>query len=288
MRIELLTIPGCPHGASARELFASALELEGIDPALLTVTEITTDADAAAVSFRGSPTFIIDGTDLYPSNASPALTCRLYPSRHGLSGQPDLQSLRQAIRGVGPQRPAADLRAGARALEPTGEEIAAGYRRAVHGLDTWLGSVTPEALRRKSHGTRWTNEELFFHMVFGYMVVRALLPLVRAVSRLPRGVGIAFAAGLNAGTRPFNAVNYWGSRAAALVYNRHRMGRKLEKTIRALSRRLERETPESLARSMPFPDKWDPFFKPVMTVRDVYAYPTLHFDFHARQLSLGD
>ena len=103
MDVELLTIPGCPHAVPARELFASALELEGIDPALLAVTEITTDADAAAASFQGSPSFIIDGKDLFPSDAAPALTCRVYPSQRGLSGQPDLESLREAIRGVRPR-----------------------------------------------------------------------------------------------------------------------------------------------------------------------------------------
>ena len=65
------------------------------------------------------------------------------------------------------------------------------------------------------------------------------------------------------------------------------MARKLEKTLNAITRRLERESTESLSRSMPFPDRWDPFFKPAMTLMDVYAYPTQHFDFHARQLSLG-
>lgn len=171
-------------------------------------------------------------------------------------------------------------------MEPTREEITAGYRRAVRDLDAWLGSTTSADLHRKSNGTLWTNEELLFHMVFGYMVVRALLPLVRVVSRLPKPARIGFAAVLNAGTRPFDAVNYWGSRAAALVYNRRRMGRKLDRTITALTRRLERESSGSLNRSMPFPDRWDPFFRPVMTLLDVYAYPTLHFDFHARQLSL--
>jgi hypothetical protein len=171
-------------------------------------------------------------------------------------------------------------------MEPTRDEITAGYRRAIHDLDTWLGSTTSGELHRKSDGTRWTNEELLFHMVFGYMVVRALLPLVRVVSRLPRRAGTAFAAVLNAGTRPFDVVNYWGSRAATLVYNRQRMGRKMERTINALTQRLERESSGSLARSMPFPDRWDPFFKPVMTLQDVYAYPTLHFDFHAKQLNL--
>lgn len=102
MHIELLTIPDCPHSRSARELFATALELEGIDPAQLTVTEITTDADAAAASFHGSPSFVIDGADLFPSNAASALTCRVYPSQRGFTGQPDLESLRKAIQGVPP------------------------------------------------------------------------------------------------------------------------------------------------------------------------------------------
>jgi hypothetical protein len=175
---------------------------------------------------------------------------------------------------------------GAHTTEPAREELTAGYRRAIHDLDIRLGRTTSAELDRKSNGTRWTSEELLFHVVFGYMVVRTLLPLVRVVSRLPRPVGPAFAATLNAGTRPFDVVNYWGSRAAALVCNRRKTGRKLERTINAPTQRLEHESSASLARSMPFPVRWDPFFKPVMTLQDVYAYPTLHFDFHARQLNL--
>ncbi|APX00484.1 DinB family protein [Arthrobacter sp. QXT-31] len=165
--------------------------------------------------------------------------------------------------------------------------ILAEYDRARADLDAWLTSATAEDLRCKSNGTKWTNEELLFHMVFGYMVVRALLPLVHIISRLPPPAGKAFAALLNAGTRPFDVINYWGSRSAALVYNKRRMARKLEKTISAITRRLERESTRSLSRALPFPDRWDPFFKPSMTLTDVYAYPTKHFDFHARQLSLS-
>jgi hypothetical protein len=171
-------------------------------------------------------------------------------------------------------------------MDPAIDEITAGYRRACRNLDTWLRSTPATELHRRSDGTRWTNEELLFHMVFGYMVARALLPIVRVVSRLPRPVGAAFAATLNAATGPFDTVNYWGSRAAACVYNRNRMGRKLDKTVDALTRLLEGASSDSLARTMPFPERWDPFFKPVMTLKDVYAYPTRHFDFHARQLSL--
>jgi len=173
-------------------------------------------------------------------------------------------------------------------MEPDREATVVGYTRAHRELTRWLANATPSDLQRKSSGTRWTNEQLLFHMVFGYMIVRALLPLVRVISRLPQSWRSAFAAALNAATVPFDIVNYWGSRAAAAVYNRHRMGRKLEKTITALARRLERETPRSLARSMPFPTRWDPFFTADMTLAEVYAYATLHFDFHARQLTLNE
>ena len=171
-------------------------------------------------------------------------------------------------------------------MEPPEADILSGYSRAIHALDAWLETATDADLRRRSNGTRWTNEELLFHMVFGYMVVRALLPMVHVISRLPKPAGKAFAALLNAGTRPFDVINYWGSRGAALVYNKQRMGRKLDKTITAITRRLERESPTSLSGSMPFPDRWDPFFAPSMTLHDVYAYPTKHFDFHALQLTL--
>ncbi|WAH95934.1 DinB family protein [Arthrobacter sp. MMS18-M83] len=171
-------------------------------------------------------------------------------------------------------------------MDPGREATVAGYRRARRELASWLETATAADLQRKSNGTRWTNEELLFHMVFGYMIIRALLPLVRFISRLPRSWSRGFAAALNAATGPFDVVNYWGSVAAATVYNRHRMGRKLEKTITALARRLERETPESLARSAPFPTRWDPFFTADMTLTDTYAYATQHFDFHAKQLSL--
>lgn len=124
-------------------------------------------------------------------------------------------------------------------------------------------------------------------MVFGYMVVQTLLPLVRIVSHLPRSWGKAFAKALNATTAPFDVVNYWGSRAATLVYNRARMGHKLESTTMALATHLDRETTTSLTRTMDFPNRWDPFFTPSMSRADVYAYPTLHFAFHARQLTLN-
>jgi len=95
---ELRTIPGCPHSGQALKLFRTALLAEGIDPELATVLELTSEAEAAAVDFHGSPTFTADGQDLFPSAAAAALTCRVYPTDRGLAGLPSIESLRTAVR----------------------------------------------------------------------------------------------------------------------------------------------------------------------------------------------
>jgi hypothetical protein len=155
-------------------------------------------------------------------------------------------------------------------------------RGRLHAL---LASADAADLRRASNGTRWTNEQLLFHMLFGYLVVRTLLPLVRLAGRLPAPVGRGWAALLNVATRPFHVVNYWGSVAAARVFNHTRMGPLADRTIAALQRRLAQESEESLHRGMPFPTGWDPYFG-YLTLTDVYRYPTRHFEHHRRQLTL--
>jgi hypothetical protein len=122
-------------------------------------------------------------------------------------------------------------------------------------------------------------------MVFGYIIGWALLVLVRIFARLPAPVSRGFAEVLNFVTTPFHVVNYWGSRLAALTFNRRRMGAQLDRVVASLQRHLRRESAHSLALSMSYPTRWDPFFKTTMTLAEVYHYPTQHFDFHRRQLS---
>src|SRR4051794_12120212 len=97
---------------------------------------------------------------------------------------------------------------------------------------------------KQTAGTRWTNEQLLFHMVFGYMVVQRLLILVKVLGRLPDGVSRGFAGGLNGANRPFHAINYYGSCAAALVYDRRRMGAKMDRVIAALKHAVVGESDE--------------------------------------------
>jgi hypothetical protein len=98
-------------------------------------------------------------------------------------------------------------------------------RQAVHDelervrvdLHHLVTHATAADLRRRTDGTRWTNQQMLWHMAFGYLIVRRWLPLVRLFGQLPDPFGRAFAAVLNAGTRPFHLINYLVSVGGALV-----------------------------------------------------------------------
>ena len=101
MDYELRTIPGCPHGGPALELFRAVLTAEGRDSAHLTVREVTSENEAGTLQFHGSPSFMAAGRDLFPAESAPALSCRLYRSEHGVAGLPSAASLRAALRDAG-------------------------------------------------------------------------------------------------------------------------------------------------------------------------------------------
>ena len=129
------------------------------------------------------------------------------------------------------------------------------------------------------------NQELLFHMLFGYLVVRRLLPMVKGLGLLPPRVSQPFAAILNASTRPFDLINYAGSVAGGRALSPDRMVRWLDSVTAQIERDLDRQSAASLRRGMHFPTRWDPYFKDFMTLADTYHYPTQHFDHHDRQLS---
>jgi hypothetical protein len=157
-------------------------------------------------------------------------------------------------------------------------------RTSFHEL---LDGASVADLRRRSDGTRWNNKQLLFHMLLGYLIVRALRGLVVTVDRLPANTNRRFAQVLNAVTVPFDAVNYAGAWLAGSVLPRRTLNTLFDRTITALHRRLDGETDANLSRTMHFPTRWDPFFHDTMTLADVYHFPTQHFDFHRRQLTLN-
>jgi hypothetical protein len=167
-------------------------------------------------------------------------------------------------------------------MEPA--EINDEMRRAQAEFHQLVGASSAHDLRRPSNGTRWTNRQLLFHMVLGYAVVRTLLPLVRALGRLGHSGG--FAATLNAARRPFHVINYLGSCIGGQILTPGAMASLLDWIIRGLQHSLAAETERTLALTMNVPTAWDPYFKPTMSVLDVYHFGTQHFDHHRRQLTL--
>ncbi|WP_344861544.1 DinB family protein [Amycolatopsis ultiminotia] len=146
-------------------------------------------------------------------------------------------------------------------------------RQAVHDemelararFHQFLDQATDADLRRASDGTRWTNRELLFHLLLGYLIVWALRNLVRLLSRLPDRASQCYARILNAATVPFDAVNYAGSRLGGALLSPRRMAALADRAIARLHRSLDRETDADLARAMHFPTRWDPFFHDRMT-----------------------
>ena len=159
------------------------------------------------------------------------------------------------------------------------EQARVAFRELVRG-------ATAADLRRRSAGTRWTNRQLLFHMVFGYLVVRTLLPLVRGFGRLPLSWSRRFAAVLHAVRAPYHLVNYVGSCVGGTVLSPVAMADLLDRAVDALQRQLAAADERDLRLRMAFPTSWDPYFTPTMTVGDVYHFGTQHFLHHQRQLTL--
>lgn len=99
MKVELLVIDGCPNTEAAVELVAAALDRSGHAPATVTTTVVTEDNVADVEGFRGSPTFLIDGVDAFPTSlANTSVACRVYPTPDGIRGLPDIDDLVARLR----------------------------------------------------------------------------------------------------------------------------------------------------------------------------------------------
>ena len=61
--VEVQTSPGCGHGERTIELVRGVLDALAPDARIRIVTVATTE-DAERLGFRGSPTVLVDGTDI--------------------------------------------------------------------------------------------------------------------------------------------------------------------------------------------------------------------------------
>jgi len=97
--IEVLTFEGCPHAQPALELVERVVGQLGIEAHVRRLDVPDLEA-AEAHRFLGSPTIRVDGRDVEPGadkRADFALSCRVYRTESGITGEPDERWLRDAL-----------------------------------------------------------------------------------------------------------------------------------------------------------------------------------------------
>ncbi len=98
-RVEVMWWDGCPSRADAAALLHSALSELGREDVQVVERQVSSRADAARLGFAGSPTFAVGRRDLFPTDAPPALTCRVYQRADGRSAPlPDTADLAERLR----------------------------------------------------------------------------------------------------------------------------------------------------------------------------------------------
>lgn len=106
MRVELFWWAECPSWEKALEMLRDAMADAGLDPASIVVTQITSEGQARALGFPGSPTIRIDGADIQDPGENPVgLSCRVYKRADGrVSPLPDRAAIDAALARVGAER----------------------------------------------------------------------------------------------------------------------------------------------------------------------------------------
>lgn len=102
MQIDLLYFDDCPSWQAGLENLKAALAAEGLE-ADIRLVKVTDDAEATRLHFRGSPSFRVNGWDLWdeaPEDYS--LSCRLYSTPQGMKGTPTLEMMREKLRSIRP------------------------------------------------------------------------------------------------------------------------------------------------------------------------------------------
>jgi DinB family protein len=155
-------------------------------------------------------------------------------------------------------------------------------RAAFHAL---LDSLDEQAVRRQSLNPGWTNGEILAHMLFGFIILNALLPMARLWGRLPKNSSRWFGRLLNAVTGPFNWINAIGARGQGRVFTRRRVGGLFDRNHSLLLKQLDSIKDDEWQHGMYYPTEWDANFAEFMTLEKLCHYPVTHMNFHLGQIA---
>jgi hypothetical protein len=97
MEIKLLYFDGCPSWQNALTRLQRIIKDEGLDFPV-NLIEVKSDMEAMTDKFLGSPSFQVNGRDLWPEDRdSYSKCCRIYNTPQGLIGWPTDSMLRQRL-----------------------------------------------------------------------------------------------------------------------------------------------------------------------------------------------
>jgi hypothetical protein len=100
-KFELLYFDDCPSWQDGLENLKAALIEEGINDADIQLVLIDNEVDALKEKFLGSPSFRVNGQDLWPEERKTYhLGCRVYASEKGHKGFPSIEMVREKIREI--------------------------------------------------------------------------------------------------------------------------------------------------------------------------------------------
>lgn len=91
----LLYFDGCPSWQTADERLSALADELGFS---VTRRQVLTPEEAEASGFRGSPSILVDGQDVFAEGHEPVgLSCRVYQTPEGPAGIPTVAQLREVL-----------------------------------------------------------------------------------------------------------------------------------------------------------------------------------------------
>lgn len=100
MQISLLYFDGCPSWRTALQNVQKVIDVDKI-PAEIHLRKIESPEQAQQERFLGSPSFRVNGIDLWPEERDHyTLSCRVYQTPEGLKGTPSIEMLREQLKAL--------------------------------------------------------------------------------------------------------------------------------------------------------------------------------------------
>jgi hypothetical protein len=155
-------------------------------------------------------------------------------------------------------------------LESLRARLRADLTAAHEQFHAMADAVSEQSWNEPSNNRGWTNGQLLFHILLGFILVPLLARLLIFAGHLPRVYSRSFSGVLNFSTPLFNRVNAVGPRVAARILGREGTIRKFDRVHAQTIARLERIRPSEWSLTMHFPTRWDPRFREDMRLENLF------------------